>query len=106
MTRRAVRGLVAAWVVLAAIGWGTTKWLGEPAATSGPASRAVPRASPTTDPAEEAERLRLWREAICADPHSDIPYPGTALRAEGHQSEVVAVACLNVGSRSNAATGP
>nr|WTB33169.1 hypothetical protein OG781_30155 [Streptomyces sp. NBC_00830] len=39
--RRGVRhGLVAGWVVLAAGGWGLTQWMGEPAATGGPAPGA------------------------------------------------------------------
>ncbi|MGW0934943.1 hypothetical protein [Streptomyces sp. NPDC002666] len=39
-----MRGLVAGWVVLAVAGWGFTQWVGEPAATPGPA-RVVPPAS-------------------------------------------------------------
>ncbi|MFI6894424.1 hypothetical protein ACIBM4_09960 [Streptomyces sp. NPDC050256] len=38
------RALVAGWVVLAVAGWGFTQWVGEPAATPGPA-RVVPPAS-------------------------------------------------------------
>lgn len=44
MRPRLVRGLVAGWVVLAVAGWGFTQWVGEPAATPGPA-RVVPPAS-------------------------------------------------------------
>lgn len=57
-----MRGLVAGWVVLAVAGWGFTQWVGEPAATSGPA-RVVPPASgaepgpqPEFDCAEAAAR--------------------------------------------------
>ncbi|OCC09461.1 hypothetical protein [Streptomyces sp. PTY087I2] len=43
--------LLAAWVVIAAGGWGATHWLGEPAATSGPAPRpAQERGAETASP--------------------------------------------------------
>ncbi|NED79259.1 hypothetical protein G3I76_03990 [Streptomyces sp. SID11233] len=40
--RGATYGLVAAWAVVVAGGWGVSQWLGEPAATSGPGRVAPP----------------------------------------------------------------
>lgn len=48
--RGASYGLVAAWVVVVAGGWGATQWLGEPTATSGPGRVVPPAAEPGPQP--------------------------------------------------------
>ncbi|MFF2008089.1 hypothetical protein ACFVWY_03305 [Streptomyces sp. NPDC058195] len=65
-------GLVAAWVVLAAGGWGAAQWLGEPAATGGPAPAARPSsgAEPGPQPEFSCDDLR----AAAAGPRA-VPGP-------------------------------
>ncbi|WP_405405088.1 hypothetical protein [Streptomyces sp. NBC_01104] len=55
MRPRPVRGLVAGWVVLAVAGWGVTQWVGEPAATPGPAPVAPPASGAEPGPQPEAD---------------------------------------------------
>lgn len=92
-----MRWLVAGWVVLAVAGWGFTQWVGEPAATSGPA-RVVPPASgaePGPQPefdCTEAMRDAKARMASTASPSATAPsskHTGTG----GEQSVVTAVLC-------------
>lgn len=68
--RGAAYGLVAAWAVVVAGGWGAGQWLGEPAATSGP-RRVLP-------PASEAEP-GPQPESGYADPCDQVP-SGSAYR--------------------------
>ncbi|WP_326658440.1 hypothetical protein [Streptomyces sp. NBC_00385] len=59
MRRGTTRALVAGWVVLAAAGWTTAQWLGEPTATSGPAPVTPPSsaAEPGPQPEYDCEEL-------------------------------------------------
>ncbi|MEU9202961.1 hypothetical protein [Streptomyces sp. NPDC048332] len=78
MRPRLVHGLVAGWVVLAVAGWGITQWVGEPAATSGPA-RVVPPASgaePGPQPESDCAAAAALRSPA-PDP-SATAFPGKA----------------------------
>lgn len=82
MRRGVGNGLVAGWVVLAAGGWGLTQWLGEPAATDGPAPGAAwtPNPSSGGGPGPQPER---WYDRACLNgTPTPLPSP-TALPADG-----------------------
>jgi hypothetical protein len=80
--RRGVRnGLVAGWVVLAAGGWGVTQWMGEPAATGGPA--------PVTPPSSGAEP-GPQPESSCEDFMAAAPRPGVSPDSSGVPPKAVA----------------
>jgi hypothetical protein len=51
---------VAGWVVLAAGGWGLTKWMGEPSATDGPAPGVARTPGPGGEPGPQPE-------SVCGD---------------------------------------
>ncbi|MEU2022896.1 hypothetical protein ABZ565_12090 [Streptomyces sp. NPDC016469] len=90
MRRRVVRGLVAGWVVLAGAGWAAAQWLGEPAATSGPAPVTPPSSAAEPGPQPEFD----CAEAMRAAKRSPIPSPsGTPFGGEGVQHRVTAVIC-------------
>jgi hypothetical protein len=67
MTRSGRRGLrnalTGAWVVAAFAGWGVTQWLGEPAATDGPAPAEAPPSG-----AEPGPQPVHWYDSLCDDP--------------------------------------
>lgn len=98
MRRGVVRGLVAGWVVLAVAGWGVTRWVGEPAATSGPARVVPPRSGAEPGPQPEfdcAEAVRAAKSGTA----SPSPFPSAAAlplerdSATGKQGVVTAVLC-------------
>ncbi|MFB6816488.1 hypothetical protein ACFCV8_18305 [Streptomyces sp. NPDC056347] len=57
-------GLVVAWVVLAAGGWGAAQWLGEPAATGGPAPVAPPSPGAGQEPQPDSD-ADADADAVC-----------------------------------------
>ncbi|HEY9329493.1 MAG TPA: hypothetical protein VIS09_14870, partial [Streptomyces sp.] len=61
MRPRLVRGLVAGWVVLAVAGWGVTQWVGEPAATPGPAPVVPPSSGAEPGPQPESDCAEALR---------------------------------------------
>ncbi|MFI8812880.1 MULTISPECIES: hypothetical protein [unclassified Streptomyces] len=80
-------GLVGGWAVLAAGGWGLTQWVGEPAATSGPAPR--PSAGAGAEPGPQPEH---WYDHLCDDPPpSPLPTP------PGDSRTAYAVTCVSTG---------
>lgn len=89
-----MRALVAGWVVLSVAGLGVAQWLGEPAATSGPA-RVVPPASgaePGPQPEFDCAEAMRAAKARMASPPATSPsskHTGTG----GEQSVVTAVLC-------------
>ncbi|MEU1470729.1 hypothetical protein ABZ434_21150 [Streptomyces sp. NPDC005761] len=97
MRRGVRRGLVAGWVVLAVAGWGVTQWVGEPAATSGPARVVPPGSGAEPGPQPEfdcAEAVRAAKSRMASPPSPS----ATALPPEhegttGKQNVVTAVAC-------------
>ncbi|ROQ82322.1 hypothetical protein EDD95_1933 [Streptomyces sp. CEV 2-1] len=79
--RGAAYGLVAAWAVVVAGGWGAAQWLGEPAATSGPrrvvppASEAEPGPQPVTGYADLCDQVRSGSASGRYAPPSPSPSP-------------------------------
>ncbi|MEV5601096.1 hypothetical protein AB0L33_06600 [Streptomyces sp. NPDC052299] len=61
MRRRVVRGLAVGWVVLAGAGWAAAQWLGEPAATSGPAPVTPPSSAAEPGPQPESDCAQAMR---------------------------------------------
>lgn len=104
MSRRPGRGttygLVAAWAVVAAGGWGVTQWLGEPAATPGPgrvappASDAEPGPQPESGYAGLCDRVRAG--AGPSAPPSPSPFPGAPAKAMSGEAHMYAVQCSEV----------
>ncbi|MET9766286.1 hypothetical protein [Streptomyces sp. NPDC006415] len=70
--------LLAAWAVIAAGGWGATQWLGEPAATSGPAPRPTQeRGAATATPQTCDTRKAAARATPTAPPGGWEPSDGS-----------------------------
>ncbi|MFG2403563.1 hypothetical protein ACGFR8_04345 [Streptomyces brevispora] len=100
--RRASYGLVTAWVVVVAGGWGATQWLGEPTATSGPgrvvppASDAEPGPQPETGDAGLCDEARSGSTSTYAPP-SPSPFP-SAMPSETMRdgAQLSAVQCSKV----------
>ncbi|MFE7467481.1 hypothetical protein ACFU6R_25715 [Streptomyces sp. NPDC057499] len=61
-------GLVAARVVLAAGGWGAAQWLGEPAATGGPAPVAPPSSGAGQEPQPDSDADSVCGRLMAASP--------------------------------------
>ncbi|NEC68308.1 hypothetical protein [Streptomyces sp. SID9727] len=77
MRRRLGWGLAAGWVVLAGVGWGASQWLGEPAATSGPAPVSPPSSAADPGPQPEFDCAEAMRAT-----------PGPAASAGGRSRQV------------------
>lgn len=107
MSRRPGRGtaygLVAAWAVVAAGGWGVAQWLGEPAATSGPGRVAPPVSDAEPGPQPEIGdggscgefRARSGASGAYASP-SPSPFPGASGKAMGDEAHAYTVQCSTV----------
>lgn len=99
--RGATYGLVAAWAVVVAGGWGVSQWLGEPAATSGPgrvappASDAEPGPQPEIGDADFCDRARSGADAG-AGPSSS-PFP--SVPSETAKARLSVVQCSEVIAR-------
>ncbi|MDK0521713.1 hypothetical protein [Streptomyces sp. ML-6] len=89
--RRGIRnGLVAGWVVLAAGGWGVSRWMGEPSATGGPA--------PVTPPSSGAEP-GPQPESACGDFVAAPPGPSASPNSSAALTKVAADGKASVGVR-------
>lgn len=89
-----MRGLVVAWVVLAAAGWGVTQWLGEPAPTSGPGAVTPPVSGSDPGPQPEYdcdEARRAAKSSPTPDPLADGLLYDSAVGEDGqaHLSQVL-----------------
>ncbi|MEU1347333.1 hypothetical protein ACFYPA_23270 [Streptomyces sp. NPDC005775] len=100
MRRGVARGLVAGWVVLAVAGWGVTQWVGEPAATSGPArvvppgSGAEPGPQPESDCREALARAEERSRPRTPDPSvTGLPTKRAPVEADVQASRATQVLC-------------
>ncbi|MEU8503392.1 hypothetical protein AB0C40_01435 [Streptomyces brevispora] len=106
--RGASYGLVAAWAVVVAGGWGATQWLGEPTATSGPgrvvppASDAEPGPQPETGYADLCDEARSGSASQRYAPPSPSPFP-SVMPSETMRdgAQLSAVQCSKVVTRDS-----
>ncbi|MFF3258376.1 hypothetical protein ACFYWO_04265 [Streptomyces sp. NPDC002932] len=104
--RGATYGLVAAWAVVVAGGWGLSQWLGEPAATSGPgrvappASDAEPGPQPEIGDGGSCDRARSGNgagaDAGSSAPPFPSPFPSVPTKTVSAEARLSVVQCSEV----------
>uniref|UniRef100_A0AAU2VNX6 Uncharacterized protein n=1 Tax=Streptomyces sp. NBC_00008 TaxID=2903610 RepID=A0AAU2VNX6_9ACTN len=105
--RGATYGLVAAWAVVVAGGWGVSQWLGEPAATSGPgrvappASDAEPGPQPEIGDAGFCDRARSGSSSGAGSGvgPSPSPFPSVPSKTVSAEARLSVVQCSEVITR-------
>ncbi|WP_371776490.1 hypothetical protein [Streptomyces sp. NBC_01438] len=100
--RGATYGLIAAWAVVVAGGWGLSQWLGEPAATSGPGRVAPPASDAEPGPQPEigdggfCDRARSGADAGPSGPPSPSPFPSVPTKTVSAEAHLSVVQCSEV----------